>query len=144
MFGYCQPQQKLCGPRNAHFQHLMSLVGKPGRNTEVWAVPKHFLGYLAEFILNSHCRSRKHDPTKDVSTSGTTRHSEINGFKDIRTLNKTVDYLVEDDDIRTLFLLRFLKVLGSRCESLASNFVQRIWMDESVSMELNSVGQEGY
>lgn len=84
---------------------LNVMVGKPGRNTEVWAVPKHFLGYLAEYILNSHCRSRKHDPTKDVSASGNTRNSEIDEFKDIRTLNETVDYLVEDNDITTLFLL---------------------------------------
>lgn len=104
MFDYYQPQQKLCGLGNAH-SNTFSLVGKPGRNTEVWAVPKHFLGYLAKYILNSHCRSRKHDPTKDVSASSTTRHSEIDGFKDLRTLNETVHYLVEDDDIRTLFLL---------------------------------------
>lgn len=54
-------------------------------------------------MVNSHCRSltgvRKNNLAKDVSRSGSTRHSEFDEFV---TLVETVYYLLEENDIRIL------------------------------------------
>lgn len=61
------------------------------------------MGDLIICVVNSHCWSltgaSKNNLAEDVSGSGSTRHSE---FDEFLSLDETVYYVLEEDDIRIL------------------------------------------
>lgn len=63
--------------------------------------------YLYEYIAGVGRRQLllalgRKNPAKDVSRSGSTRYSGVDGLRDLWTFDATVHYPIEDDDIKIL------------------------------------------